>query len=189
MSLKIKQKQNSTKQSLLILKCNLRSYFGFVFSTEVNTRSPIYESINFDASLVAHSNVVLSSKTNKLQRQNAFDDTHPTSNVQKPEKQQTDRNIIDFLNRCIPPPPDSTPPRSTDSDIYVDPIQISSRTLERLNSLYGMYKMKDSIGNNDEDEVVYRFREFQNFTPRSFRGSSKAMCSFASVLTFNHNFF
>lgn len=155
----------------------------------MNTRSPIYESINFDASLVAHSNVVRSSKTNKLQRQNAFDDTHPTPNVQKPEKQQTDRNIIDFLNRCIPPPPDSTPPRSTDSDIYVDPIQISSRTLERLNSLYGLYKIKDSIGNKDEDEVVLRFREFQNFTPRSFRGSSKAMCSFASVLTFNHIFF
>lgn len=140
---------------------------------------------------MAHSNVVRSSKTNKLQRQNAFDDTHPTANVQKPEKQQTDRNIIDFLNRCIPPPPDSTPPRSTDSDIYVDPIQISSRTLERLNSLYGLYKIKDSIGNKDEDEdeVVLRFREFQNFTPRSFRGSSKAMCSFASVLTFDHIFF
>lgn len=152
----------------------------------MNTRSPIYESINFDASLVAHSNqLAQSAKTNKLQRQSAFDDSQQTHDVQTQNNRNTNRDIIDFLNRCIPPPPNSTPPpRNIDSEIYSDPIEISANTLERLNSLYGFCKNRDAITPESEDGVVYRFREFDHFSPRSFRGSSRAMCSFASVLIF-----
>lgn len=100
------------------------------------------------------------------------------------QNRNNERDIAAFLDRCIPPPPVTSPPHDTDSDTDdPDPVQISSYTLEKLNSLYSLYKMRRSISNEvDElEDVVYRLREFNGCSSRSLRGSSKAMCSFVSV--------
>lgn len=158
--------------------CDLGSKLKVVFLDF----SPIYESINFDAIIVARTNEAQKIKTATLRRQNAIESTE--SNKQN---RNDERDIRAFLDKCIPPPPVTSPPHDTDSDTDLDPVQISSHTLEKLNSLYSLYKMRRSISNEvDElEDVVYRLREFNGCSSRPLRGSSKAMCSFVSVRSMN----
>lgn len=82
---------------------------------------------------------------------------------------------------AAPPPPSSSPPH----DIEDDQIQITNTTFEKLNQLYELRNyVRDSIDadrTSDIDEVVYRMREFKDFSRRSKRGSSKVLCSLISV--------
>lgn len=149
--------------------------------------SPIYESINFDAAAASAIFVGASAKkvqpVNPLERQNAFDSIDGVDNEvrRNPSKK---RDVRNFLERCIPPPPGTSPPHDTDSDAD-DPVQISHRTLEKLNSLYSLYKLRQSAANEPTieatDNVVFRSPQFDKCSSRHFRGSSKAMCSFVSV--------
>lgn len=161
----------------------------FVLYTYVFTEySGIYESINFDASLVTAK--VNEFQWNKpmstLQRQNAIEniDQKIEPNHQNPPNV---RDICDFLDRCIPPPPVTSPPHDTDSDPDQNFVQISDHTLEKLNSLYSLYKVRRSTSTEyDEiEDVVLRLRKFNDCSARPFRGSSKAMCSFVSVMNKN----
>lgn len=147
--------------------------------------SPIYESINFDATPV-HSKHSHRIQTRKLHRQNAFDD-----HTQYEPHRKNKIDLESFLKQCIPPPPCELPPHAQSSKDELDPVpEISSGTLEKLNSLYSAYKMHRSISNETEksDEVVYRLREFHNFKPRTYQDSCKAVWSFVSVrdLHINH---
>lgn len=198
----------------------------FLFRIEF---SPIYESINFDAAAAAaftkiatainsnktsgttNTTVTANSKNTQptespvspLQRQNAFDVIDGGVDRVVKRKQSDERDVQDFLERCIPPPPVTSPPLppplDTDTDDTEqdldDPVQISHRTLMKLNSLYSVYKMRRSdISEADEaakaietneaatDDVVLRLHnKFHKCKSRLFRGSSKAMCSFVSV--------
>lgn len=138
-----------------------------------------------------------------LQRQNAFDGIDGGADRVVKRKQSDERDVRDFLQRCIPPPPVTSPPppplpHDTDSDDTAqdldDPVQISHRTLMKLNSLYSVYKMRRSdISETDEasepietsettDDVVLRLHnQVDKCKSRLFRGSSKAMCSLVSV--------
>lgn len=168
--------------------------------------SPIYESINFDVAaanriIFANNNNINKNQqtitaatdanakniqpANPLERQNAFDSIDGVDNVVK-RKQSTERDVQDFLERCIPPPPVTSPPHDTDSETD-DPVQISHQTLEKLNSLYSLYKWRQSSSTSETNEtiaapdnVVLRLREFDDCSARLFRGSSKAMCSLVS---------
>lgn len=145
--------------------------------------SPIYESINFDASLGA-AIAKEAQRIKALQRQDAIECTEQTLSANR--KPTNERDVQEFLDRCIPPPPATLPPPSndTDSDADQESVQISEHTLEKLNSLYSLYKVRrsDSNDTDDSEDVVVRLRKFNNCSARSFRGSSKAMCSFAMVL-------
>lgn len=142
-----------------------------------------------------------------LQRQNAFDGIDGGVDRVVKRKQSDGRDVRDFLERCIPPPPVTSPPpaptQDSDSDnteqvLDDDPVQISHRTLMKLNSLYSVYKMRrsdstetdeadetvETVGANETtDDVVLRLHnnKFDKSKSRLFRGSSKAMCSFVSV--------
>lgn len=113
---------------------------------------------------------------NKLQRQNAFDDS-PIKN------RHSSRDIKSFFDSCIPPPPTESPPPAKHTEDKHDPVQITSNTLEKLNSLYSDYKLNRSVSNESDElnDVVYRLRQFKDFSSRRKRGSSKAMCSLVSV--------
>lgn len=114
-----------------------------------------------------------------MQRQDAFDDL---SHDEQHRKNKID--LKSFLTQCIPPPPSETPPRPESSDCEFEPLpEISSGTLEKLNSLYSAYKMHRSTSNETDksDEIVYRLREFNNFSPRTHQDSCKALWSFVSV--------
>lgn len=188
---------------------------AFLFRSEF---SPIYESINFDATIAAAAATTTNTTINSnnkigtttattaapnakntqpieppspLQRQNAFDSIDGVDRVVK-RKQSNERDVRDFLERCIPPPPVTSPPHDTDSDTEFedldDPVQISHRTLMKLNSLYSVYKMRRSATTDETnetnemtDDVVLRLHKFDKCSPRLFRGSSKAMCSLVSV--------
>lgn len=162
--------------------------------------SPIYESINFDATAAAAYFAIVKAKNNQptqavnpLYRQNAIDSSIEDADEAEKRKPPNERDVRNFLDRCIPPPPVISPPHETDSDTenLDDPVQISHHTLERLNSLYSLYKMRrstgtTSIGTTDgtdaTDEVLFRLSQIDKSpTTRLFRGSSKAMCSFVSV--------
>lgn len=166
--------------------------------------SPIYESINFAANtklFATNKNKAITTTTTTtddtnvkniqpiqpLERQNAFDNSDGGDNVVK-RKQSNERDVRDFLDRCIPPPPVTSPPHDTDDSETDDPVQISHQTLEKLNSLYSLYKWRRSASNEPnetieaKDNVVLRLRELnEHSSSRQFRGSSKAMCSFVSV--------
>lgn len=137
--------------------------------------SAIYESINYDETptVVRRSKSSQRNTRNSLQRQDAID-----GNEVKPN---TNRDASSFLNNFIPPPPTETPPQRDEYDL--NPVQISSETFEKLNSLYNSYEPRRTtfIGNDDTEDAV-RLREFNNnYSARSYRGSSKAMCSYVSV--------
>lgn len=140
--------------------------------------SPIYESINFDATPAPYLRASHQIKANKLRRQDAFDDS-----AQNERNRGSSRDIRSFFNSCIPPPPAESPPSVKDPDDKHDPVEISSNTLEKLNSLYSAYKLNRSVSNESDElnDVVYRLREFNDFSSRRYRGSSKAMCSLVSV--------
>lgn len=147
-------------------------FFFFFFSLE---KSPLYETINFDA--VDHSDRRSSNNTNKLKRQNAIDDNRRNTSYC--------RDARTFLERCIPPPPTEPPPSEPnpsdeDAEIVFSPLEFSSETLEKLNSLYSLYKGNRLITNeNDETtDVEYRLPDFTNHSSRFLRGR---MCSLASV--------
>lgn len=206
---------------LCVFVCFFISYTEF---------SPIYESIHFDAAAAAaftkittaiNSNKASATATSTdakntdltetiahpLQRQNAFDGG--VDRVVK-RKQSDERDVRDFLDRCIPPPPVTSPPPAptldsdSDSDnteqvLDDDPVQISHRTLMKLNSLYSVYKMRRSDctetdeadepleTNETTDDVVLRLHnKVDKCKSRLFRGSSKAMCSFVSVRVVFH---
>lgn len=185
--------------------------------------SPIYESIHFDAAAAAaFTKTIAAINSNKtattnakntdpteptahpLQRQNAFDGIEGGVDRVVKRKQSSERDVRDFLERCIPPPPVTSPPpapltQDSDSDNTVQdldeyPVQISRPTLMKLNSLYSVYKMRrsdcsetDEADGTDEtnettDDVVLRLHnKVDKCKSRLFRGSSKAMCSFVSV--------
>lgn len=105
------------------------------------------------------------------------------------DKTNDERDINTFLRNCIPPPPTTSPPKYDDSDSDLDPIQISSETFEKLNKLYEMrhFIRSDSLESNDLDEIVYRPREFKDYSLRTKRGSSKTLCSLVSVKKSNKN--
>lgn len=181
--------------------------------------SPIYESINFDAAAAyAFTKITTTIKpkntdpieptAHPLQRQNAFDGSEGGADRVVKRKQTDKRDVRDFLERCIPPPPVTSPPPAptqdldSDSDnteqaLDDDPVHISHRTLMKLNSLYSVYKMRRSDCSEMEeadrtvktddmtDDVVLRLHnKVDKCKSRLFRGSSKAMCSFASVCLF-----
>lgn len=144
--------------------------------------SPIYESINFDASL-ADAIAKEAQRIKVLQRQDAIERRDQKSEPNR-NNRKNERDVLEFLDRCLPPPPASSPPQHTDSDLDLAPVQISEHTLEKLNSLYSLYKVRGSVSNetDESEDVVVRLRKFNDCRPRPFRGSSKAMCSFVSVL-------
>lgn len=96
----------------------------------------------------------------------------------------------------IPPPPPSPPtaypPKDVDNDNDDDDeeddlAQFGAETMEKLNKLYELRNFLRSSNEtepdemSDFDEVVYRIRDFKDFSRRSNRGSSKPMCSLVSV--------
>lgn len=200
---------------LISVLCSVFMCF-FISYTEF---SPIYESINFDAAAAyAFTKITTTIKpkntdpieptAHPLQRQNAFDGSEGGADRVVKRKQTDKRDVRDFLERCIPPPPVTSPPPAptqdldSDSDnteqaLDDDPVHISHRTLMKLNSLYSVYKMRRSDCSEMEeadrtvetddmtDDVVLRLHnKVDKCKSRLFRGSSKAMCSFASVCLF-----
>lgn len=150
----------------------------FVLSSSSVGESPIYESINFNA--IVHADRHSYNKLNKLKRQDAIDD--------KIRNPSYCRDVKVFLERCIPPPPTEPPPPPSDEDdetIGLSPLEFSSETLEKLNSLYSLYKGSRSIGKVDDEtaDVEYRLPQFSGRKPRSLQDSTKAVCSLVSVLT------
>lgn len=144
--------------------------FFLFFSLEI---SPLYETINFDA--IVHSDRHSSNNTNKLKRQNAIDDNRRNTSYC--------RDARTFLERCIPPPPiEPPPPSDDDAEIVFSPLEFSSETLEKLNSLYSLYKGNRLITNeNDETtDVEYRLPDFTNHSSHFLRGRTP-MCSLVSV--------
>lgn len=119
---------------------------------------------------------------NTLQRQNAIENSDQKTELNHQNPSNV-RDIRDFLDRCIPPPPVTLPPHDTDSDPDENPVQISDYTLEKLNSLYSLCKVRRSTSTEYEeiDDVVLRLHQSNDSSARPFRGSSKAMCSFVSV--------
>lgn len=122
-----------------------------------------------------------------LQRQNAFDSIDDGVDRVVKRKPSTERDVRQFLDRCIPPPPVTSPPPDSETEDLDDPVQISHGTLEKLNSLYSLCKMRRSVtSETDElnemaDDVLLRLHKSDECSSRLFRGSSKAMCSFVSV--------
>lgn len=144
---------------------------------------PIYESINFDSRQMPAKAVNTCSGKNKLQqRLEAIEQQDNNS-----QGKQSD--AYNFLNKCIPSPPHSSPPHDNNVDDDNDdlgPIQISTKTFDKLNKLYELrhYVRNPAIELNDLDDVVYRLNEFRDFSSRTQRGSSKTLCSFVSVNPF-----
>lgn len=149
--------------------------------------SPIYESIHFDATLAAqHANTIRRNQIKSIERCTVFEPigNDKTCAAAPSPNRNNERDVRDCFERCIPPPPITSPPHdSDDSDTDHDPVQINEQTLEKLNSLYSLYKFRQSTGNeiDEVEDVVLRLRKFNDCTSRPFRGSSKAMCSFVSV--------
>lgn len=87
--------------------------------------------------------------------------------------------------------PISSPPPSHDDD-DTEPIQISSKTFEKLNELYEMRQFVHSGSDRenyyDLDDVVYRVRQFKDYTTCRNRGSSKTLCSLISVMIYVFSF-
>lgn len=121
------------------------------------------------------------SAKNQLQQRWEAIEQHDNSGLQS---KRSESDAYNFLSNCIPSPPISSPPHDENADL--EPIQISSKTFEKLNKLYELrhYVRNPSIELNDLDDVVYRLHEFKDFSSRTQRGSSKTMCSFASVNPF-----
>lgn len=131
-----------------------------------------YETINSDRD--SYNN------RNKLKRQDAIDD--------RKQNPSYCRDVQAFLERCIPPPPSEAPPSDDDDDetYALSPLEFSSETLEKLNSLYSLYKGGRPISSKVDDEtadVEYRLPKFNACSARSLRGSTKAVCSLVSVTT------
>ncbi|XP_055296903.1 uncharacterized protein LOC129565741 isoform X2 [Sitodiplosis mosellana] len=130
---------------------------------------PIYGSINVDADRNSHN------KLNKLKTQDAIDDK-----VQNPSYC---RDVKAFLERCIPPPPTDPPPSDDDDESFgLSPLEFSTETLEKLNSLYSLYKGGRPSSKVDDEtaDVEYRLPRFNGCSTRPLRGSTKAVCSLAS---------
>lgn len=163
------------KQILIFIRCIFFFSYSFHMISRLSATSPIYESINVNA--VAHSDGDPRNKLNKLKRQDAIDD--------KKRNPDYGRDVRAFLERCIPPPPSEPPPSDEDSETVLSPLEFSSETLEKLNSLYSLYKGNRSICNkNDETaDVEYRMPEFNACSSRFLRGSSKAMSMCSSVVS------
>lgn len=134
---------------------------------------PIYESINFDSAQSVTALNHLESNRNR---------NHHHANDKDSKNVNDERDVQKFLEKCIPPPPNSSPPEC-DSDSDLDPIQISSETFKKLNELYEMsrYVRNSNYKSSDSDDVVYRFREVKDFSTRAKRGSSKTLWSFVPV--------
>lgn len=161
--------------------------FSFLFTDAV---SPLYESINFDRDLIPTKPRIDQTTSNvpvpKLRRQNAVAQPLTASE----EKQNHGKCPKSFLDGIIPPPPPSPPPTSppnaADTDDDDDLAHVGTETMEKLNKLYEMRNfLRSSNETEDEtnefDEIVYRIRDFDDFSRRSKRGSSKPMCSLVSV--------
>lgn len=133
-------------------------------------KNPLYETIKFDA--IVHSDA---DQRNKLKRQDAIDGNVRNSGVC--------RDVKSFLERCIPPPPMEPPPSDEESEIAFSPLEFSSETLEKLNSLYSLYKDSPPIYNENDNtpDVEYRLPEFNDTSARLLRDSNRAMCSMVSV--------
>lgn len=127
----------------------------------------------------------------KLRRQNAMAQLPLTDAEEKPKRGKCSKSFVDGM---IPPPPPSppatSPPKDTDVDTDDDDLaEFGAETMEKLNKLYEMRNYLRSSNKtepddlNDFDEVVYRIRNFKDFSRRSQRGSSKPMCSLVSVST------
>lgn len=157
----------------LILKQFLTN-FDFVLSVYIAVTSPIYGTINFDADRDSYD------KRNKLKRQDAIDDR-----IRNPSYC---RDVKAFLERCIPPPPSEAPPSDDDDDetYALSPLEFSSETLEKLNSLYSLYKGGRPISSKIDDEtadVEYRLPKFNTCSARSLSDNTKTVCSLVSVTT------
>lgn len=128
----------------------------------------------------------------------------------KSTTQQSSRAALDTLNDILtaaipPPPPTSSPP----SDINTNDSkhrQINNETIDRLNMLFDIQRHRNlgygnergvssggDAANSDVDEeddnILYRVKPFKDFSRRSKRGSSKAMCSLFSVWRITVYFF
>lgn len=159
---------------------------------DADAGSPVYESINFDRDLPTRPTAdkpPTRIPVPKLRRQNAVGQQQEPS--EPDENQKRGKCSASFLDGMIPPPPPSppttNPPNDDDTDNDDDLTRFGAATMEKLNKLYAMRNFlrssneSDATEPSDFDEVTYRIRDFKDFSRRSQRGSSKPMCSLASV--------
>lgn len=171
-----------------------------LFNFSIFASDALYESINFDRDLPTKSTTTTTTIDDplakvpvpKMRRQNAVAQNPST---ESDEKQKRGKCSKSFVVGMIPPPPPSPSVTSlpkdanTDDDDDDDLAEFSAETMQKLNKLYEMrnFLRSSSISGaepnetNDFDEVVYRMRDFKDFSRRSKRGSSKPMCSLVSV--------
>lgn len=175
-------------------KCCSKHLFSFHFDPFVSDAvSPLYESINFDRDFSTKPTTHRPSAkvpVPKLRRQNAVAQQKSTEPDEKPKRGKCTKS---FLDGMIPPPPPSPPatypPKDADNndDDDDDLAQFGTETMEKLNKLYELRNFLRSSNETDQnelsdcDDVVYRIRDFKDFSRRSNRGSSKPMCSLVSV--------
>lgn len=165
-------------------------YFPFLRFASDN----VYDSINFDGKFPKQSavdEVPTKVPVPRLRRQNATDQQQSSETVGKPRRGQCSKSFIESM---IPPPPPSppvtSPPKDVDTDENDDENDVARFGAEAMEKLNKLYEMRNFLRSNSEmsadaanevDEVVYRIREFKDFSRRSKRGSSKPMCSLVSV--------
>lgn len=175
----------------------VQQLFSFIlFAFVSDAVSALYESINFDRDFSRKPTTERpSTKTPvpKLRRQNALAQQQSS---EPEEKQKRGKCSKSFLDGMIPPPPPSPPitfpPKDADNDDDDDIAHFGAETMEKLNKLYEIRNFLRRSNETEEDEVsdfdevVYRIRDFKDFSRRSNRGSSKPMCSLVSVSIYKY---